>query len=287
MRSILFKWRCGPVELINIALIGLVLCAGLLIGRAKLGFDDHRPVSEQTRDMLWFALLCGLAAFATIEILKRVFGVRGLYQLRMTGAWLERRGSSASSFDGFYVIYELVRAMGVGKSDRDVPRVFNLPTEQLTAQISAAADRALIDPSRYRALVTALSGEPEREPDAMPAKDAGRSPEDPKPAPKDPEQAAAEAKRAAEEAERRADYLLSQSVRAGVDQLQIALGESWRRTLQGAALWIAGAFGLLFSTASKADDGAETRYVLAAVLLGGTIAWIVRDLVAVVERARR
>jgi hypothetical protein len=71
----------ASVHRFNIALIVYVALFAVMSGPGKLGFDDGRPVSEQTRDMLWFALLCGLAAFAMIEILKRVFALRGLYQL--------------------------------------------------------------------------------------------------------------------------------------------------------------------------------------------------------------
>jgi len=240
---------------VNLVLIVCVALFGLVIG-PKFGFDDSRPVSEQTRDMLWFALLCGLAAFAVIEVLKRVFALRGLYQLEVTRNWLGDHGEPHATDPRAGATWELLGAMRWRTQKRDVRRVFNLPTEQLTAQISAAVDRALLEPSRYPALFTALAGAPIT--DTRDENDEGR-----------------------------AEYLRAQSVRAGVDQLQIVLGESWRRNLQGAALWIAGAFGLLFGSASAVDDGAEARYVLAAILLGGSIAWIVRDIVAVVERARR
>src|SRR5207245_1988065 len=55
------------------------------------------PISNQTRDLVWFSLLCGLASFATIEAVKRLAGVRGLYQRRQTKIWLADRRSVATS----------------------------------------------------------------------------------------------------------------------------------------------------------------------------------------------
>jgi hypothetical protein len=252
--------RIGPAVFagwINIALIGFILVFSLVVAGGRIGFDDSRQVSEQTGDLLSFASLCGLSAFATIEILKRIFGLRGAFQERQTRNWLEQRYMT----DGF-AFHQLLHAIGVAQPD-DVRRVFNLATERLAAQISDAADRALAEPDDYGALLEALTG-----------KSADHGAPDDKPGGTEADQ-------------RRAEFLRSQRVRTGIDQLQISLGERWRLYVQGAALWISGAYGIALIHASKVDDGAEARYVLAALLLGGMIAWIARDVVALVERARR
>ena len=59
---------------------------------------------------------------------------------------------------------QLCRAMGSYRAP-DTKRVFNLPTEQLAAQVSSAADRALTEPSHYAALLKALAGEPPAQPE--------------------------------------------------------------------------------------------------------------------------
>lgn len=207
--------------------------------------------SAQARDLLWFALICGLASYATIEGLKRIVRVRGHYQLWQVKRWLERDA------DGSF--RQLLRALGLGRGDHTL-RVFNLPTEQLVAQISAAADVALADPVGHGALIYAL---------AAPVPDqllAGAGPD---------------------EESRTLRSQLAQRMRLGIDRLQISLAEQWRRTVQGAALWIAGLYGIFVANAADVSSASEPRYVLAALLLGGPIAWVLRDLAAAVERARR
>jgi hypothetical protein len=154
--------------------------------------------------------------------------------------------------------------MGLFGGPGEAARVFNLPTEQLAAQVSAAADVALTTKKEsYAALLDALVG-PLRVDESEAKKDPRLSPED-------------------------EEMVFAQRVRAGVDQLQISLGERWRTYIQGAALWIAGVYGivLIHASSGSAEDRAEPRFVLAALLLGGPLTWLIRDITAVIERARR
>src|SRR5207237_2365537 len=80
---------------------------------------------------------------------------------------------------------------------------------------------------------------------------------------------------------------LAGKVRAGVDQLQITLGEGWRRYVQGAALWLSGLYGVALTHAGDLPASAHARYVIAALLVGGVFAWLSRDATAVIERLRR
>ena len=143
----------------NAVLIGLVVLYAIALAGGDVGFDGLRPVSDQIVDLMWFVMLCGLAAFATIEILKRIFGLRGLFQGSLTRTWLRDRGDASG-----IAFLQLCRAMGSYRAP-DTKRVFNLPTEQLAAQVSSAADRALTEPSHYAALLKALAGEPPAQPE--------------------------------------------------------------------------------------------------------------------------
>jgi hypothetical protein len=255
---------------------------------ARLFANSLNPV------LIALVVLCGFAAFATLEILKRVFGLRGFYQLRQTQVWLTRRYARDDAFDGMLKAMGLHTAKG-GLAWDERHRVFNLPTEHLAAQISAAADLALTAPSTssresdvattvardpgvpFLAALTGLS-------DKKVEEELGRPPYDPDYQARQPELAA--------------------RVRLGIDQLQISLSERWRRYVQGAALWISGAYGIGLAHSALvprhlalrpgaivpselAYQPAEARYVLAALLVGGVFAWIARDIVAVIERARR
>lgn len=233
-------------SIVNLILVAVVLVYVGIALTGSLAFEEG-PVSDQVGDVLWFSLLCGVAASATIEVFKRIFQIRGWFQDRATRAWLLERSGKDEGYA------QLLDAMGLSKKEqarRDaVLRVFNLPTEQLAAQVSAAADVALSDRERYEQLIAGLTG------DRAGADDLAR----------------AEA--------------VGQRVRTGVDQLQISLGERWRRQVQASALWISGAFGILLI--EGAGVGAQARFVLAALLIGGLFAWTLRDLAAVVERSRR
>jgi hypothetical protein len=203
------------------------------------------------RDLLWFTVACGLASFATIEAVKRLTGIRALYHERETKRWIERRAvrRNGEEPDPFWM---LLSVMGVSddRSPGDRKRVFDLPAEQLAAQLSGAAEIAVATPDAYGPLVAAFA--------------AGYGP-----------------------TSRGGAYELAQRVRAGVDQLQISLSERWRRYVQGAALWLAGLYGILLTRVVDVARDAEATYILAALVVGGPLAWLIRDATAAVERLRR
>jgi hypothetical protein len=231
---------------VNAALIGVVAAyaAALALSGDGLGL---RPgdVAGQVRDVLWVAALCGLVAASLIEILKRLLHLRGVFQLHAVRRWLAERAEG----DPFADLLRSLRVEGSAGT-----RMFDLPTEQLAAQVAMAADSALGPPHEMKALVAALAGP--GAPSTQPA------------------------------SERQA-LELEQAVRTGVDQLQITIGERWRVAVQGAAVWLAGACAVALTHASGQSDAQTAQYVLAALVLGGPFAWLVRDAASVVERARR
>jgi hypothetical protein len=208
-------------------------------------------VSSSARDLLWFALIAGLASYATIETAKRVGRSRGRFQGWQTRRWMAGRGRDPHDRERAYE--DLLRAWGVDEGE--ALRIFDLPTAQLAGQIGSAADVAVIDRDAYPTLIECLTG--------------GRT--------------EATTTQGTTDEER---FQFAQRVRLGVDQLQIALADRWRRTVQGAAVWIAGLYGIGLAHAIERPADAEPRYVLAALLVGGPIAWLVHDLAALIEHAR-
>jgi hypothetical protein len=253
MRARVLAFAAAYLHRFNLAVIGLLLAYTMIQAFRREGLDlsDESTTSRHVGDLLMFALLCALASFAVVEVLKRLFNLRGWYQLERTKLWLSARVKDREAAFG-----ELIQALGVNQRRRDVRQLFNLPTEQLAAQIGLAADVALASPSHYDALIEGLTGWQLDDPESR-AKN--------------------------EDAMRQ----LAHRVRAGVDQLQITLAEEWRRSIQGAVMWIAGLFGIGFAFAGDVGAAAHTRHVLVALILGGVFAWTVRDLARVIENARR
>jgi hypothetical protein len=255
-----FDW----VDRVNVFLIACVLLYVVARASVEDSFRLHTgSVSAQARDLLWFALACGLLSFATIECIKRLTYVRAAYHVRETRHWLEsrfRRLTSNSEDGDESPFKQLVTAMGIEEGDE--PRVFNLPSEQLSAQISAAADLALTTPySEYSRFLASVTGD---ERDLMPLMPQSND---------DREQEVEDLRR-------------GQQVRIGLDQLQVVLRDRWRRYLWGAGLWISGAYGVGLALAGNREAVEGPRHVLAALVLGGVVAAVARDLTAIVERLR-
>src|SRR4051812_2120518 len=91
---------------LNVVLIAFVIAWALTDGDPALGDGN---VSRRVQQLLWFALLCGIGAFATIEILKRVLALRGYYQRSQTKQWLADRSG------GRYAFGEMLAAMGLSE----------------------------------------------------------------------------------------------------------------------------------------------------------------------------
>jgi hypothetical protein len=274
------------------AIAGVVVYAA--VRASDRGVRVRGPVSDQVGDLLWFALLCGLMAYATLEVVKRLTPARGAFNLKLFRDWLAGRISWTP--DGETALSELLGAMGLpGHADREAPvpdantaqqrrdplpgpklgsrelrRVFDLPPEQLLAQIATAVDVIASDPApdRPSALLRALLGRKpqlERIPEPRP-----RADELPVPAPDRPMY--------------RLSATDSQLLRAALDNLQVTLTQRWRRTVQAAAFAAAGVYGIVLTLAGGISGDGHARYLFAALVVGGPIAWTIRDVTAWFQR---
>jgi hypothetical protein len=255
----------------NLAILAALLVYAITRG-AETGVDLHSgSVGGQVGDLLGFATLCALGSYATVELVKRLTPLRASVNFAVVEEWLqwlrdeyrrgkpekrriavERQNLPADWFD-VDLTPLLLRALGT----RSTRGTFDLPPERLVAQIATAFDVALFQPELYGPLLPAVAGLP-------PAASALPSDED-------------------------TELLGSQEaqqLRLSLDNLQTTLTQVWRGIIQGAVVWIAGAYGVLASFAGGLSATNQARYLLAALILGGPIAWAIRDLTAVLGRLR-
>ena len=183
---------------------------------------------------------------------------------------------------------------------RDLRVVFDLPTEQLSALLSAAADHALTNPRENAEALLAFSGPaglsdidlvaPPREIrdsriDRSVSEDHGSAiaPTNPGDAPSKADEARRDAALIANEALGR----LARSVRSGLDVLQASLGQQWSRAVRTWAVSLSGLLGVTLVLFINISLLQRVLFAFTALLLGGFFAWLARDLTAVVERVRR
>lgn len=255
---------------------------------------QHGSVSAKVGDLLSFGLLCGLMSYATVEVTKRLTTARGRFQASVVWRWMAAGIAGATrGLEGApppsYPFSQLVLSLAGGRLSVAGPqrpfaparhysdsallpasvvyRVFNVVPEQLVAQMAGVADVAGVDPSRAFLLWAFLGRAPllERvEESRRPRRDRPVEPFEP----------------------RREELLDAQDLRGALDALQVSLTQGWRRLVQLLAVALAGVYGVGLFWAGGLTDNGEARYLFAGLLLGGPIAWVVRDLTAAVERLR-
>jgi hypothetical protein len=75
------------------------------------------------------------------------------------------------------------------------------------------------------------------------------------------------------------------SARAALDSLQISVGGRWRRWIQATSVLVATAAAVLIQLSRPGDS--RWLFIISAALIGGPLAWTIRDATAVLERWRR
>jgi hypothetical protein len=298
------------ISLVIAALVIVVLVIGAIFGRQGL---KHTTSAGQWGGLLAFALLCSLISFAVVEMGKRLLPVRQFVQERYLLQWWATR-AAAAVVPAEESWTELVEALDLRSSGRSI---FGLPIQLLAAQVSNAADVALTEPSQHPLLYFTLTRSAEdvrvlrneyESPGAATASDPA-----PAPPPAGPEKTSEPggdreliAKTAEEWRESRlpnpdskdfpllkvsagsddsGSFQAAQRARTAIDSLQLAVGERWRRSVQATSVFFAALAGLLIQFARPSDS--RWLYIMAAALIGGPLAWTIRDLAAAIERWRR
>ena len=171
------------------------------------------------------------------------------------------------------ILDELLRLTTAEGADR--PEVslafFDLPLEQLCGQISAGAERAIVDPRSHGPILLRLANAAGEEDVLELFKAHYQQP------PTD---------KGADERYVRARARVEERVRRSIDCLQIESGFYWRRRLRGLAVALAAVLGLTAALVAS-QWLASVPAALATGFISGFFAMLARDLTAIVERLRR
>lgn len=283
------------------------LIVGLIVSSRTSKLVVHREafglLTGRSWTVLGFAVGIGVASAATIQVAKQLLGVRSRFQRRwvmdwigdrcaiepLWADWLERHRQlierSASPSDDPVVspqvladsqrslaTAELEAALLGGFGQRELRDVFDLPIEQLCAQIGSAADLAITRPDVNAELLLALMG-----PDRLADIDSLAP----------PDKVQDGRIRRGHRDDDNAYGLVAQGARTGIDLMQISLGQRWRRGVRSSAVVISGIIGAVGVFFVQITWPTRALFILAALILGGFFAWLVRDLSAIIERARR
>jgi hypothetical protein len=250
------------------AVIGAIVALGLVW--ELRGGRTITPPATLAAQLFGVSVVAGVASMATVQVVKSLLGIRGLYQWRQVKAWFGRPPHGSDK--GFT---EFLGALGAaGTNDQQALRyLFDLPIELVCAQVSGAADVAMADPQRFRAFLECLAGESEFS--------RFKKSEQAGPNPSPPAQAGSPAGDGAD-----AQIQLSHYVRTGIDRLQVSVGYRWRTYIRATAVWLSGLIGIAIVEVSHPPSRERGLYILASVLVGGFVSWFARDFVAAVERLR-
>ncbi|MGH6741484.1 MAG: hypothetical protein ACREDY_21075 [Bradyrhizobium sp.] len=229
------RWiRILLASALPLALIIVIAIVG--IGEMIGGSRTAQSPAQTALQVFTVLLTAGFASMATIQVAKSQFGLRGLFQRRQLQRWF--------GDDGFQALRE-----ALSLSKKSEISIFDLPIEQLAAQISAAAEFVLTEPDGDDLFLYALT---------HPASPGV------------------------------ADDTLSQHyrLRAAIDQLQATVGYRWRNYVRSTAMWLSGLYGLAIVESSQVAGFERGLDILASLLVGGFVSWLARDIVAAIERLR-
>lgn len=257
----------GPYRVRRVVLAGAFPVA-VIAGIAAFGIIEfargpqgatQQPPADTARHVFIVLLAAGFASMATIQVVKSLLGLRGLYQHRQIWLWFsdESPGPDGKPDDQAY--RQLLKALSMSRSE-SAAAIFDLPIEQLSAQISSAADFALTKPDEFKRFLSRLTNEKsEKSVPASPAEPKGTA---------------------------ISDLDLHYYVRAGIDSLQATVGYRWRNYVRTTAMWLSGLFGVVIVEASSVPARERGLDVLASLVIGGFISWLARDITAAIERLR-
>jgi hypothetical protein len=300
-------WRLAVVgaALVIIVTIIVVLATTQTAPKLAVPREAFNILTQRFWAVLGFAVGIGVASAAAIQLAKQLFRVRSRFQRRwvmdwigercaiepLWADWLERHraiertlsappdaapvlASALAASQRKLAAEELQEALLGGRTKRALRDVFDLPIEQLCAQISSAADLAIAEPDRNAELLLGLMG-----PTGLKDIDSLAPPR---------RIVDGRIERIEPARSKKADAYppVAQGVRTGIDVMQISVGQRWRRGVQSSAVLISGILGVIGVFFARVTWPTRGLFILAALVFGGFFAWLVRDLTAIIERIR-
>lgn len=207
----------------------------------------------------------GLIVMAIIQSAKDLLPVRRWFHDAFVRAWLAHKARAHAARGGIrpdaeVAFDDLVELATTG----DAHALFDLPIEQLSAQVAAAASQSLDYPARHEDLVRCLAASADPRDVAAILRAAGET-------------------MAGDEAgEIDARTRVMHQVQRSVDALQISAGYRWRWYLQLTAFALAAALTFVAVVAAGGDAPLTRRLVdaLPLAFVGGFIAPVARDAIA-------
>jgi len=278
-------------------------------------------VFQQARDGAMEALLLqsaaiGVIAMASLQLVRAMVPVRSWFHRHRVSTWLGRAPDELRKTADFKermleliavdaglgeyirpqtteqeIIHRLLQLTTAEGGDRPAVSLafFDLPLEQLCGQISAGAERAIVDPKANGAILLRLANAA-GEDDVVRFFRAHRQLHPPRHSEPEatvaglPDSPSPDAR--AEEQLMRARASVEERVRRSIDCLQIETGFYWRRRLRGLAVGLSAALGATAALVGEHPFASALTATLSGII-GGFFAMLARDLAAIVERLRR
>lgn len=294
--------RYGRWALAGAALLLLTIVWWLSTGAARSGISDLDTVTDQLSTILTDALAAGIIALSLVEVMKRMTSIRGWFHRNEIESHLSsssQRYEDAPAADSGDIAWgQLKRAIGhvwltsrpntkvserllSARDRRDWRYFFDLPLEQLMGQLASAIESSLNTPQEFEELLNALVGE------AAPMEvevlvGPIRTPPGPK--------ASAEHEAGYETyvaSFARAQAVVGDRVQRSLDALQVVIGHRWRWFLRATVMSICAVVALILVRVSGVNGTQALAALITITVLGSVVAWIGRDVMAVVERWRR
>ena len=301
--------------------VTLALAIALFAALRILGGVFHQARNGAMEALLVQSAAIGVIVMASIQMVRAIVPVRSWFHRQRVSTWLGRAPDELRKTADFKarmrelidgdndkwleeyispetteqeILHRLLQLTTAEGGDRPAVSLafFDLPLEQLCGQISAGAERAIVDPKTNGAILLRLANAA-GEDDVVSLFKAHRKVHQQRPgegsapgqAPPDSSSGEPRVNRT-EEQFMRARASVEERVRRSIDCLQIESGFYWRRRLRGLAVALAATLG---ATAALVGGQPLASALTAAVsgIIGGFFAMLARDLTAIVERLRR
>jgi hypothetical protein len=302
------RWAMLGAYVLVLALVSIFLSAIEFETPSDLGLSSGEAGSATSflASALMLALATGVLAAALVEVFKRLSALRGTFQLYELREYLreaslqaegrpapegpeQSSGASPKSTEAAFqeAWAQLEHAFGEvwltdrrksrrrelrGYPRRDARYFFDLPLEQLMAQLGGALQIAIGDARRNRALLLCFAGASQQEVVDLATRHG--------------EQTLPEETTSENAAVVQARTVLAERVTRGLDAVQIIIGHRWRWFIRSVAAAVCALIGVVAVEFAGTTGATSILLWLIAAVPGTYFAWFTRDVTSAIERLR-